>query len=175
MRKTIANLDLTYYIPCSVRGRTIAYLGASRTGEGDFLSSDDVQLLVTLAGYIGIAVENARLYRSLERKVEEYERLKEFSENIVESINVGILAADLEDRVESWNTQIERLTGIPRDAALGGAWPSCSPPISPRVRPGSRRDRHPPLYKFVAERPSACNGVRQRHGGGAARMARTHR
>jgi len=49
----------------------------------------------------------------------EYERLKEFSENIVESINVGILAADLEDRVESWNTQIERLTGIPRQSAVG--------------------------------------------------------
>jgi PAS domain S-box-containing protein len=32
---------------------------------------------------------------------------------------VGILAADLEDRVESWNSQIERLTGISRDAAVG--------------------------------------------------------
>ncbi len=119
VRRTIADLDLTYYVPCSVRGRTIAYLGASRTEEGDFLSSDDIELLVTLAGYVGIAVENARLYRSLERKVEEYERLKEFSENIVESINVGILAADLDDRVESWNSQIERLTGITRDAAVG--------------------------------------------------------
>jgi two-component system NtrC family sensor kinase len=116
---TIAELDLTYYFPCAVRDRTIAYLGLSRTDKGDFLSSDDVELLVTLAGYVSIAIENARLYRSLERKVEEYERLKEFSENIVESINVGILAADLDDRVESWNTQIERLTGIPRQEATG--------------------------------------------------------
>jgi two-component system NtrC family sensor kinase len=119
VRRAIADLDLTYYIPCSVRGRTIAYLGVSRTDKDDFLSSDDVELLITLSGYVGIAVENARLYRSLQRKVEEYERLKEFSENIVESINVGILAADLDDRVESWNTQIERLTGIAREHALG--------------------------------------------------------
>jgi hypothetical protein len=119
VRRAIADLDLTYYVPCSVRGRTIAYLGVSRTQKGDFLSSDDIELLVTLSGYVGIAVENSRLYRSLQRKVEEYERLKEFSENIVESINVGILAADLEDRVESWNTQIERLTGISRETALG--------------------------------------------------------
>ena len=119
VRRTIAELDLTYYFPCTVRGRTIAYLALSRTDKGDFLSSDDVELLTTLAGYVSIAVENARLYSSLQRKVEEYERLKEFSENIVESINVGILAADLNDCVESWNTQIERLTGIPRDAALG--------------------------------------------------------
>jgi two-component system NtrC family sensor kinase len=116
---TIADLDLTYYVPCTARGRVIAYLGASRTTEGDFLSSDDVELLQTLCGYVGISIENARLYRSLARKAEEYERLKEFSENIVESINVGIAAADFEDRVESWNSQMEQLTGIRREDAMG--------------------------------------------------------
>ena len=118
-RQAIAELDLTYYLPCAARGRTIAYLGASRTEAGDFLSSDDVQLLVTLSGYVGIAIDNSLLYRSLEDKVEEYERLKEYSENIVESIHVGILAADLDGRVESWNSQIERLTGITRGQAVG--------------------------------------------------------
>lgn len=116
---TIADLDLTYYVPCTARGRVIAYLGASRTTEGDFLSSDDVELLQTLCGYVGIAIENARLYRSLARKAEEYERLKEFSENIVESINVGIAAADFDDCVESWNSQMEQLTGIRREDAMG--------------------------------------------------------
>lgn len=119
VRKTIADLDLNYYLPCSVRGRTIAYLGVSRTETGEFLSSDDVELLMTLANYVGIAIENTNLYRSLKEKADEYERLKEFSENIVESINVGVLAADLDDRVESWNTQMERLSGIGRADALG--------------------------------------------------------
>jgi two-component system, NtrC family, sensor kinase len=119
VRASIAELDLTYYLPCIFRGRTLAWLGVSRSTKGDFLSSDDIDLLASLAGYIAMAVENARLYRSLAAKAEQYERLKEFSENIVESINVGILAADLDDRVESWNSQIERLTGVPRDQAVG--------------------------------------------------------
>jgi two-component system NtrC family sensor kinase len=128
VRRAIAALDLTYYIPCAVRGRIIAYLGVSRTDKSDFLSSDDLELLVTVSGYIGIAIENARLYHSLERKMEQYERLKEYSENIVESINVGILAVDLEDRVESWNSQIERLTGISREDAVGKPLSELFPP-----------------------------------------------
>ena len=123
-----------------MRGRTIAYLGLSRTDKGDFLSTDDVELLTTLSGSVSIAIENARLYRSLQHKVDEYERLKEFSENIVESINVGILAADLEDRVESWNTQIERLTGTPRQAAVGRRLADLFPAELVRtVRAGPRR------------------------------------
>jgi signal transduction histidine kinase len=150
VRNTIAALDLTYYVPCTVRGRTIAYLGAGRTTKGDFLTSDDLDLLVTLAGYVGIAIENARLYRSLQNKVEEYERLKEFSENIVESINVGILAVDLNDRVESWNTQLEHLTGIPRQAALGRRLSELLPEALVAELEAGREDnqiRH--VYKFT--------------------------
>ena len=169
MRRTIAELDLTYYLRCTVRGRTIAYLGVSRTADGNYLSSVDVELLVTLAGYVGIAIENASLYRSLQRKVEEYERLKEFSENIVESINVGILAADLEDRVESWNTQIESLSGVPRERALGQPLSEIFPAELveqfDRVR-GETGIHH--IYKFVLK-PAAARRSRQNgHGNGNA-------
>jgi signal transduction histidine kinase len=157
VRKTIADLDLTYYMPCKVRGRTIAYIGLSRTVDGEYLSSVDVELMVTLAGYVAIAIENATLYRSLQRKVEEYERLKDFSENIVESINVGILAADLEDRVESWNSQIEQLTGVTRDEALGrklcDLFPAELTDQFDRVR-GQTGIHH--IYKFVLK-PAATS------------------
>ena len=118
-QQAIAALDLNYYIPCTVMNRTIAMLGLGKTSEGDFLSSEDVELLETLAGYIGIALQNARLYASLEEKAQEYERLKEFNENIVESINVGIFAADLQDKIESWNSQMEVMYGLPRASAIG--------------------------------------------------------
>lgn len=128
VRQTIADLDLNYYLPCTVRGHTIAFLGVSRTETGEFLSSDDLELLLTLANYVGIAIENANLYRSLRKKVSEYEKLKEFSENIVESINVGILAAGLDDCVESWNTQMEKLSGIGRADAMGRKLSELFPP-----------------------------------------------
>src|SRR5664279_2986887 len=118
-RDTIRRLELNYYIPCTVMNRMIAVLGLGKTAEGDFLSSEDVQLLETLAGYIGIAVQNARLYKSLEQKAGQYERLKEFNENIVESISVGVLAVDLEDRIESRNSNMAVMYALPRLEALG--------------------------------------------------------
>jgi len=123
-RHTAAALDLNYYVPCRVaRGEgdglsTIAVLGLGRTGEGDFLSSEDVELLESLAGYIGIAIQNAQLYRRLEQKIFDFERLRDFNENIVESINIGVFAVDLEDSIESWNAQMEVMYATPRADAL---------------------------------------------------------
>lgn len=117
-RITASLLDLNYYLPCRLQDRVIAVIGLGRTIDGDFLSSEDVESLESLASYIGIALQNARLYASLEEKIAEYERLKEFNENIVESINVGILAVDLEDRIESWNSQMEAMYALSRGEAL---------------------------------------------------------
>ena len=123
-RAAAAALDLNYYLPCRAARhesgglRTIAVIGLGRTDDGNFLSSEDVELLESLAGYIGIAIQNAQLYQSLQQKITDFERLKEFNENIVESINVGVFAVDLEDRIESWNAQMEVMYAVPRADAL---------------------------------------------------------
>src|SRR5271154_5294437 len=113
-QQAIARLDLNYYIPCRAQQKTIAVLGLGKTMQGDFLSSEDMELLETLGGYLGIAIQNGKLYASLQQKAAEYERLKDFNENIVESINVGVMALDMEDRIESWNAQMEVMYALPR-------------------------------------------------------------
>ena len=122
-QKTAALLDLNYYLPCRAARReggmrTVAVIGLGRTDVGDFLSSEDMEVLGSLADYIGIAIQNAQLYRRLDQKVTEFERLKEFHENIVESIHVGIFAVDLEDRIESWNAQMEVMYAKSRAEAV---------------------------------------------------------
>jgi len=118
VRRTIDELDLNYFIACRFRDRTVAMLGLGKTVDGDYLSTDDLELLFTIAGYVAIAIENARLYQSLEQKAMQIERLKDFSENIVESLNIGVVTVDLEDRIESWNPQLEGLLEISRRDAL---------------------------------------------------------
>ena len=118
VRRTLEELDLNYFIACRFRDRTVAILGLGKTVDGDYLSTDDLELLSTIAGYVAIAIENARLYQSLEQKAMQIERLKDFSENIVESLNIGVLTVGLEDCIESWNPQLEDLLAIPRREAL---------------------------------------------------------
>lgn len=116
---TIERLALHYYLPFSVKGRTLGYLGLGKTHKGDFLSSEDIDLLRTIAGYLSIALENARLYESLEEKALEYQTLKDFSESIVESIDGGVVTCNLEGAVESWNPAMEKLYGLTRSEVTG--------------------------------------------------------
>jgi len=119
VRRTLGQLDLNYFVPCRIREHTVAVLGLGKTVDGDFLSSDDVELVETIAGYVAVALDNAQLYSSLEQKALEIARLKDFSENIVESLNVGVLSVDLEGMVESWNTRMEQLFGVTRQESVG--------------------------------------------------------
>ena len=154
-QQTIARLDLNYYIPCRAQQKTVAVLGLGKTMQGDFLSSEDMELLETLGGYLGIAIQNGQLYASLQQKAAEYERLKDFNENIVESINVGVMALDMEDRIESWNAQMEVMYALPR-------WQTLTQPLKaifPQefVEEYNRMRREPGirnLYKFRLKTPA---------------------
>jgi len=130
-------------------------LGLGKTVKGDFLSSEDVELLETLGGYLGIAVQNGRLYASLQQKVAEYERLKDFNENIVESINVGVMALDMEDRIESWNAQMEVMYAMPRwqtlTQRLASVFPAEFVEEFYRVRQNAGINN---LYKFRLKTPA---------------------
>jgi two-component system NtrC family sensor kinase len=119
VRRTLEQLDLNYFIPCRIREHTVAVLGLGKTVDGDYLSSEDVELVQTIAGYVAIALDNSQLYSSLEQKAAEVARLKDFSENIVESLNVGVLAVDLHGTIDAWNSRMEELIGVTRTEAVG--------------------------------------------------------
>jgi two-component system, NtrC family, sensor kinase len=149
VRQTLEQLDLNYFIPCQIRDHAIAVLGLGKTVDGDFLSSEDVELLHTIAGYLAIALDNAQLYNSLEQKAAQIERLKDFSENIVESLNVGVLAVDFGGAVESWNTQLEGLIGVPREEAVGRKLEEVLPAeLVAEITARSGDERVSSLYKF---------------------------
>ncbi len=155
VRRTLEELALNYFIPCRFCDRTVAIIGLGKTVDGDFLSSDDLELLSTIAGYVAIAVENGRLYQSLEQKALQIERLKDFSENIVESLKIGVLTVDLDERVESWNPQLEDLLEIPRASVLGGKLEEVLPrDLAIEIAAHARNDHVSGIYKLHLNTPS---------------------
>lgn len=108
-----------HFVPCLLRNSLLVWIGLGRTKRGDLLTSEDLALAETVAGPLAIALENARLYASLQARATQYQRLKDFNENIVESLSVGIVVLDMEGRVQSWNTQLELALHISRENAVG--------------------------------------------------------
>lgn len=110
---------LHYYVPCVVRGRMVAVIGLGRAADGSLLSSEDVQILLTVSGYVAVAIENSLLYQEQGDRAAELKLLKEFNESIIESINVGLLAVDLDGRVTRLNSALEEILDISRNKAVG--------------------------------------------------------
>ncbi len=110
---------LHYYVPCVVRGRMVAVIGLGRSADGALLSSEDVEILRTVSGYVAVAIENSLLYQEQQERASELNLLKEFNESIIESINVGLVAVDLRGTVMRLNSALEYILDIKRDEAIG--------------------------------------------------------
>jgi PAS domain S-box-containing protein len=135
-------LGFNYFIPCRVKDRVIAYIALGQTLKGDYLNSEDLDLVEAMADYVGIALENSRLYQSLAQRASEYEDLKDFNENIIESINVGVVVEDVDGRIAGWNHALENMTGQSRESMLGQPSSQVIPVDFLR-----RLSEHPYLYK----------------------------
>ena len=117
--KIPARQELHYFVPCVVRSKMVAVIGLGRASDGSLLSSEDLEILRTVSGYIAVAIENSRLYEEQQQHTEELALLKEFNESIVESVNVGLLAVDEDGRITRCNTTFEEMMGLSREEAVG--------------------------------------------------------
>jgi PAS domain S-box-containing protein len=108
-----------YFVPCVSKEGTIAVMALGRKASTEPLSSEDMALLSAVAAQAATALENGRLYRQLRTKAEELERMRQFSDNILESLNDGLAVLDRNGRVIRWNRQMEELHGIRHESAVG--------------------------------------------------------
>jgi len=115
----VTRKELHYFVPCVVRSKMVAVIGLGRGRDGSLLSSEDLEILQTVSGYIAVAIENSKLYQEQRAHTEEMALLKEFNESIVESINVGLLAVDEDGCIIRCNSTFEEMMGLSRQEAIG--------------------------------------------------------
>jgi two-component system NtrC family sensor kinase len=133
------NAGIHYFVPCVSKEGTIAVMALGRRATADPLSSEDMALLSAVAAQAATALENGRLYRQLRMKADELERMREFSENILESLNDGLAVVNRENRVVRWNRRLEELYGVRHEDAVGRRLGELFDPMFMEVL-GSRRE-----------------------------------
>ncbi len=111
-----------YYhvLPLRVEDKVVGCLVMGKKQDGSFFSREDWELLTTISGPAALALENADLYGRESVRALEMRRLKDYSENIIESLTVGVSVIDEAGLVIGWNRVLEDQIGIRKEAALGG-------------------------------------------------------
>jgi two-component system NtrC family sensor kinase len=94
-------------------------------------TTDDLNLLSTVAGSLALALKNAELYSEVklnsdklktvvEQRTHELQNQKRFMECIVDSLPIGIYVLDTDFTVVTWNKKRETgILGISRDQVIG--------------------------------------------------------
>lgn len=117
IREALGPWGIRYVEPLVVRGRLIGILALGLRPNGDYLTSEDLEMVSGLAGYAAIAIDNAALYHSLETKAAELMQLRIYSDSVIESISLGVAVVTAEGRITVWNSALSELMGISRESA----------------------------------------------------------
>jgi len=94
--KTAYLVHSLIYVPLRVRGKTIGVLGVDNRKAGRVLTQQDVTVMMAMADYAAIAIENAKLYHRTES-----ERRK--LETVIKDTQSGVVVIDPENRVMMLN------------------------------------------------------------------------
>jgi PAS domain S-box-containing protein len=124
-------------VPLKVKGRLTGVLYADNRAREGLFSENDRNLLSAFADQAAVALENARLFASVEQSLEEVTRLKTLMEDVFASIASGVITSDVEDRISLCNRAAEGILARPASdlvgALLGDFLPVLSPDLLPRV------------------------------------------
>jgi signal transduction histidine kinase len=106
------------FLPLNISDRLIGIVALGRKTDGTYLTVEDLELMSSISAPLALSVENAFLYSRLETQLTELNLLKEFNENIIENINLGIMVVSRLNHVQTWNYFMEDRLQIKRQKAL---------------------------------------------------------
>ncbi|PYN94069.1 MAG: hypothetical protein DMD91_28765, partial [Candidatus Rokuibacteriota bacterium] len=152
-------------LPLLSEATLIGLIAVGPKRSGDPFYPHDLDLLMTLANQAGIAVKNAQLYT-------EVVLANEYVQNIVATIESGVVAVNPGGRVTMFNRAAERLTALRADEITGGSVSALPDVLATLLRTAlddgqARTEPEIALQAGPTTRPVICTTSPLRDPGGA--------
>lgn len=115
----IYNLRSILCVPLKVKGELTGVIYVDNRIHTGIFSDTERELLTTFANHAAVALENARLFDSVRRSLEEVSELKSLMDNVFASIASGVITADLEHKISLCNQAAQTILGESSASILG--------------------------------------------------------
>jgi len=105
------NLRSILCVPLKAKSELIGVIYADNRIRTGIFSEAKRELLTVFANQAAIAIENARLFASVRRTLDEVTELKNLMDNVFSSIASGVLTTDVEEQITLCNRAAEGILG----------------------------------------------------------------
>ncbi len=139
------NLRSILCVPLTVKSELIGVIYTDNRIRTGIFSEADRDLLHAFANQAAVAIENARLFSSLKRTLEEVTELKNLMDDVFASIVSGVITADVQDQITLCNRAAALILG--RASAeivgrpLGEIMPTFANDILPHLESVRKNDK----------------------------------
>jgi adenylate cyclase len=127
------NLRSILCVPLKVKGETTGVIYADNRMRTGLFTRVQLELLTAFSHQAAVAIENARLYESVRRSLDEVSELKNLMDNIFTSLASGVITADMEDRITQCNRATRLILGYNGEDLVGKCLKDVLPSFSPEL------------------------------------------
>jgi PAS domain S-box-containing protein len=106
------NLRSILCVPLSVKGELIGVIYADNRVRTGLFTVTELNLLAAFANQAAVAIENARLFESVRRTLDEVIELKNLTDDVFASIASGVITVDQDDLITLSNKAAEAILGM---------------------------------------------------------------
>jgi adenylate cyclase len=124
------NLRSILCVPLKVRGTITGVIYADNRIKSGIFNDAKRNLLTAFANQAAVAIENARLFKSVRQTLNEVTELKNLMDNVFASIASGVITADVNYRVLLCNRATETILGQKQDEMVNHTLEEVLPPIT---------------------------------------------
>ena len=124
------NLRSILCVPLKARGVVTGVIYTDNRIKAGIFNDAKRNLLTAFANQAAVAIENARLFKSVRQTLNEVTELKNLMDNVFASIASGVITADVGDKVLLCNRATETILGQKREEMVNHTLEEVLPPIT---------------------------------------------